>query len=329
MAQPRSDEPNYAKPLPIKIGWNPSTVPIYQFAAALQRTDIPAFWGLEPTAIPFSSAAEMISAAASGAIDVYWSSDGPIGGAVARGVRFAVVAEQAGWLQGVAVKKASAFKSLADLRGRKIGVHEGTTTSLYARDLLQKAGVDAKEVTWVNVPIGEQAGAWVAGAVDAVMSWNPTLELLPDSRMLYYDSVGVGKPFPGTIIAVKPEFLQKDREKVVRFLGALMHANLWAVQNAQTVNAWYSREVKLDPAVLQSMLDAEPLWGAKRIEDLDYRITTAHMDRMSDNANAFARIARLDAKVDYRKFVDNSAIEEAMRRAVKRVPQAGIKVVRA
>jgi ABC-type nitrate/sulfonate/bicarbonate transport system substrate-binding protein len=324
-AQPR---PDYNSLQPIHFAWNPTAAPVNQFGAALMRTDIGRFWGLDLKGTPFASAAEMISAAASNAVDVYWSSDGPMGGALARGLKFTVIAEHGGWVQGVAVQKDSPIQSMADLKGKKVGVHEGTTTALYVRDLVAKAGVDVKDVNWINVPIGEQGGAFASKAVDAVMSWAPVLELLPNSRHIYHDAVGIGKAYPGTILAVRTDFAEKEREKAVRFLGALMHANLWAALNADTVNTWYLKEVKIDPAILKGMLDKEPLWNVKSVQDLDYRVAPGHVARMTETANAFARNARLTASVDYSKLVDNSLFEEAKKRALERIPQANIKVVK-
>jgi len=314
---------DYDTTAPLALGWNPTTVPLNQFGNALQRTNIPELWGLDLKVTQFLSAAEMTSALAAGSIDAYWSSDGPLGGVAAKGVDLTIFGSNVGWIQAFAVSDDGDIQGLADLKGKKVGVHEGSTTSLYARTLVEAAGVDRDDVEWVNTPITSMAAVMATGDVDAVFGWSPTILTIPGTRVLEKQSVGIGSEFPGTVFAAKNDFTSGNRETIIRFLAAVMHANWWAVQNADVVNDWYAEDYTVDPALLQTMLDAEPLWTVTSPQDLDYQVSPEHIAQMTATAKELT-----GEDVDFSELVDNELIAEATRRFQERIESLDVEVTK-
>ena len=72
----------------------------------------------------------------------------------------------------VAVKD---IKSIADLKGRKVAVNEGSVSEFYLNVLLGKAGLKESDLNTVNMTAADAGGAFVAKRVDAAVTWEPWL----------------------------------------------------------------------------------------------------------------------------------------------------------
>jgi len=67
------------------------------------------------------------------------------------------------------------IKSIADLKGRKVAVNEGSVSEFYLNVLLAKVGLKEKDLNTVNMTAGDAGGAFVAKRVDAAVTWEPWL----------------------------------------------------------------------------------------------------------------------------------------------------------
>jgi len=65
--------------------------------------------------------------------------------------------------------------SIADLKGRKVAVNEGSVSEFYLNVLLGKAGLQESQLQTVNMTAGDAGGAFVAKRVDAAVTWEPWL----------------------------------------------------------------------------------------------------------------------------------------------------------
>jgi NitT/TauT family transport system substrate-binding protein len=70
------------------------------------------------------------------------------------------------------------IRSVADLRGRRLGAERTALGAYVASRALQRAGLSEADVTLVNVPVDRHAGAFLSGAVDAVVTFEPVQSAL-------------------------------------------------------------------------------------------------------------------------------------------------------
>jgi NitT/TauT family transport system substrate-binding protein len=111
--------------------------------------------------------------------------------------------------------------SVAQLKGKKVGVEVGFVSHLLLMNALQSAGLTDKDVTIVNVPTDQTPQTLKSGTVDAIVAWQPNsgqaLKELPGSKAIY-----TSQNVPGVIydvLAVNPKSLSERREdwkKVVK-----------------------------------------------------------------------------------------------------------------
>ena len=109
--------------------------------------------------------------------------------------------------------------SVAELKGKTIGVEVGFVGHLLLLNALEAAGLTESDVTLVNVPTNETPQVLASGDVDAIVAWQPSsgqaLSQVPGST-----AVATSKDAPGLIydvLAVSPASLasrKADWEKV-------------------------------------------------------------------------------------------------------------------
>ena len=68
-----------------------------------------------------------------------------------------------------------AIKDVAGLKGKKIAFTEGSVSQFFLSVLLKDAGLTVKDVQGLNMTAGDAGAAFVAGKVDAAVTWEPWL----------------------------------------------------------------------------------------------------------------------------------------------------------
>lgn len=139
---------------------------------------------------------------------------------------------------GVSVKNMPNYRRLSDLKGKRIGIAApGTGTNMMANILLQRAGLQQSDVSYIGV--GTAAGALAAirtGQIDAICNLEPTMtqleqkgeiKIIADSRTLRGTQAIFGGAMPGACLYAQPEFIQKNRPVVQSLSNAMVKALKW------------------------------------------------------------------------------------------------------
>ncbi|SEJ71121.1 MULTISPECIES: sulfonate ABC transporter substrate-binding protein [unclassified Variovorax] len=95
--------------------------------------------------------------------------------------------------EAVLVPKASAIKTVAELKGRKIALNKGSNVHYFIVKLFEKHGLSYADLNLVYLPPADARAAFEKGSVDAWVIWDPFLaaaEKTLDARVLA-DATGV------------------------------------------------------------------------------------------------------------------------------------------
>lgn len=136
----------------------------------------------------------------------------------------------------VAVKPDSPIKSLAELKGKTVGIrNQGDTGYFGARAMFRELDIDPdKDVEWVSVGDGGPAGEAVyRGRVDAMAFWDGSfarIEIAGFPLRHLPNSPGMQKLF-GNGYAVRRSDLAKRRELYVGFFRAMAKSTVFAYAN--------------------------------------------------------------------------------------------------
>ena len=139
---------------------------------------------------------------------------------------------------GVSVKSMPNYQSVADLRGKKIGVSApGSSTNMVANLVLSRAGLKASDVSFVGV--GTAAGALTAlrsGQIDAMSNTDPVMTMLEqkgdvkiisDTRTLKGTLEVFGGPMPAACFYTHTEFVQKNPNTCQALANAIVRGLKW------------------------------------------------------------------------------------------------------
>ena len=139
---------------------------------------------------------------------------------------------------GVSAKNMPNYKSIADLKGKKIGVTApGSSTNMMANFVLAKGGLKPTDVSFIGV--GASAGALSAlrsGQIDAIANLDPVITMLEqkkeikvvaDTRTLKDTNDVFGGPMPAATLYASDAFIKKYPNTTQALSNAMVRALKW------------------------------------------------------------------------------------------------------
>lgn len=116
------------------------------------------------------------------------------------------------------------ISGLAGLRGRKVGVEQTAVGAYMLHAALEKAGLRSGDITVVPLPLDEHLSAWRDGEVDALVTFDPLLQVLRGrGAQVLFDSSDI----PGEIVDVlvaRQEALDCCTPRIAQLLNAHQRA---------------------------------------------------------------------------------------------------------
>ncbi len=166
--------PSFAGPKEVVIGYQDMVLP-WRYAQETQAVEKAT--GYKITYRKLGSGAEITRALASGAIQIGEAGSSPFAAALSQGVPIQIfwIADNINDAEALVARRGASVKSLADLKGKKIGIPYVSTSHFHALVALQAAGVSAKDVKILNLRPPEILAAWERGDIDAAFVWDPVL----------------------------------------------------------------------------------------------------------------------------------------------------------
>lgn len=139
---------------------------------------------------------------------------------------------------GVSTKTMPQYKTVADLRGKKIGVSApGSSTNMVANLILSRAGLKASDVSFIGV--GTSAGALSAmrsGQIDAISNIDPVMTMLEqkgdvkvisDTRTIKGTVDVFGGPMPAACLYAPVDYLVQNPHTCQAMANAIVRGLKW------------------------------------------------------------------------------------------------------
>ena len=136
---------------------------------------------------------------------------------------------------GINPKTMPDYKSLAELKGKKLGVTApGSSTNVLANFVLAKAGLKPADVSIIGVGAGSGAvAAMRSGQIDAISNLDPVITLLvrsgdlkivSDTRVVAEADRVFGGPMPAACLYTQQSFLDKNPRTAQALANAIVRA---------------------------------------------------------------------------------------------------------
>jgi len=171
-------------------------------------------------------------------------------------------------------------KSLADLKGKRIGIQVGTGVHNVFMRLVKKEGLTEKDFNISNVRVTDMPTAMAStGTFDAVLGWDPMMQRIVQagygkeviSAASFQEMAGITYPL---LLVANKDFIEKNKEKVQHFVNAYSHAHQWIRQNPEgALDAYVDTITKagapLDKETVRTMMFEVDKFGGVRFIDSD------------------------------------------------------------
>ena len=117
------------------------------------------------------------------------------------------------------------INSLADLKGKPVGMNEGSVSQFWFNILLKKEGMTEKDLEITNMTADDAAAAFIAGQIPAAVTWEPHLTLVKSKKQgkVLIDSSAT----PGLIVDVVDltcDYIKNNPKDVEAFVKGLYKA---------------------------------------------------------------------------------------------------------
>ena len=216
--------------------------------------------------------------------------------------------------------QADKIKSVADLKGKKIGISApGSSTHNFVAGLMERAGVNYKEASFISIGTGLSAVAAMRSGseLDAIVNLDPAINalvdngevvVLADSRTEEGTFAAFGGPYLADCLYAKIDFVKANPNTAQAIANAIVHAMQW-LKTASIDDIIKS----LPPEYYQT---DEKLYR----KSLEKNLAAFQWDGIVSNeavASVWKAISILEpelksAKVEFEKTYDNKLIERAL-----------------
>ena len=250
----------------------------------------------------FTSGPPMLQAMGAGAVDVGGVGNAPPVFAAAGGDQIAIVgALQANPLgSALLVPKGSPVHSIAQLRGKRIAVAQGSSADYHLLTVLNKAGIGVHDVTLVYLQPAAGLAALTSGHVDAWDIWSPFIEegQTLDGATAIVTGQGYGSPYSFTV-ASRAALADPAKAAAIRdYLSLIAQAHRWANSH---LPAWAAVWAKASGLPLTVMTKA-----ANDDYSLAVPITPAVIASEQQVSDAFTKAGLIPVRVDFSRYADTA-----------------------
>lgn len=169
--------------------------------------------------------------------------------AASRGRPLKAVASTASKTTRVMVRKNSPYKTVADLKGKPVGIAKATNQDIIFRELVREAGLDPdKDIQWILIPTPEQVEALANGTVECVSTSEPNGSILlvrGIGRELVKDVNHTRVGNPGILVALSAETVAKRPAMAQAFVDLHARTTVWMLHNTEQLIQDFAKMTRL------------------------------------------------------------------------------------
>jgi taurine transport system substrate-binding protein len=219
--------PAHAQKKEVTIAHQDMLVPWHQ---AIVRGEVEKATGYKVNYKMFGGGGDVIRAMASGQVQIGEAGSAPIASGISQGlpVELIWILDDIASAEALVVRNGSGVNTLADLKGKRIGVPFTSTTHFHTLVALESAGVDPNTVKILNMRPPHIAAAWKRGDIDATFIWNPVLSEVQSNGKVLITSGKISKDtgkatFDG--IVVNKDWAKDHKDFLVKFTKIVADAD--------------------------------------------------------------------------------------------------------
>ena len=189
------------------------------------------------------------------------------------------------------------IQTVADLKGKTVGVNQGSVSEWFLAQVLEKNGLHLSDVKEQNMTSGAAGAAFVASKLDVAVTWEPWLskaKVRTDGHVLVSS-----KQYPDLIMdsfAFRKDFVQKYPDTVKDFMKAYYDAYSWMQANQTEALKVIGDAVQETPADVSADLATMTLFDLSTGKQVIG--TSGSHGKIYDNVKAASDFWKAQGKID-------------------------------
>lgn len=248
----------------------------------------------------FTSGPPMLQAMGAGSVDVGVVGNSPPVFAAAGGSKISIIGalKSGPHEDALLVPKGSDIRTIAQLRGKRIAVTQGSAADYHLLTVLKQAGLSVHDVTLDYLQPAEAFAALSSGNVDAWDIWSPFVEQaqVQDGARVVVDGTGFGSPY-GFEVASQASLADPAKATAIgEFLKLLDQAYRWAGSHSAAWAAVWARASGLPANIMVA--------AAKDSSSVPVPVTPAIVSSEQQVSDAFTASGLIPDHVNFSDFVD-------------------------
>lgn len=300
----------------IRIGWQIPWATQGQLAQILKHTDILKKNSLKGEFKGFTFGGPLNEAALAGEVDVIFTADQPAATLLSKDPDWVIIGRLMYNRVSLYVPPKSPIETVADLKGKTVGMPFGAAAQRMALKAEEDAGLDPKkDVNNVNLDIYEQSDLvrdpnstkWIN--MDALAGFDPTPAIFEEKGLIR--TLTVGKVV--SVIVMSKDYINTNPEAPVRFLKAFHAAYDYYRNNRSTADEWFTTESKLTiaPKALDIAASIEPNLSVESADEIRLGFTNEDYDIIQEAANFIYDQSLVKKKITMKDYIDLSYLQKA------------------
>ncbi|ADY67248.1 aliphatic sulfonate ABC transporter substrate-binding protein [Agrobacterium tumefaciens] len=251
----------------LKIGYQKTGLPVIArqqgvIEKALEAKGVKVSW------VEFTAGPPLVEALNVGSINVGWTGDAPpiFGQAAGSAIVYVAALPSNGKGEAIFTKPESGIKSVADLKGKKVGVGKGTSAHNLLVAAIEKNGLKFSDIDVVYLSPADAAAAFASDKIDAWAVWDP-FYAIAETR---YKPVTLARTSEvlnvSTYFLANRDYAKSHADTINITLDALGEAAKWSAANRDKVAAAL-HEVTGVPLEAQTLAANRSEFGISKIND--------------------------------------------------------------
>lgn len=239
---------------PLRIGFQTGEVNVLLTYAA--STGLFEKQKLDVKLIPFPAGPAMLPALASKDIDMAWMGEFPSVTGYANGMPIEILAMERLDTTNIRVvgNPAAGIKSVADLKGKKVGVSVGSSSHYHLLKALTQAGLKQSDVTVVNLAPANMPPAYIGGQIDAAVTWEPNVGIMEKAGARTIATTRSLGMITGGVWVGQQDLSRKNGEVLQAFLRAWRQAQRDYAANPKAVRQYEAKRIGQTPEEFDALI---------------------------------------------------------------------------
>ncbi len=266
---------------------------------------------LSATVKDYPTGVGTIDALLKGEVDIAWAAEFPLVRRALAGNRISIIASLSRFSdEYLFARKDRGIISVADLKGRTIGIPRNTIVEFYLARFLELNGLNIQDVRLVDVQPSQSIGLIAGGGAEAVVTWEPYSSRLKAQLAEKVAAWPVQSSQAGYgVIICRNDWLASHPKIVTRVLKSLARAEDYLIRHPRESKEMVKKRVSYDDAFM------EIFWSENQFSvSLDHSLVLA----MEDEARWLIRNHLTDAAQvpDFLNFIYADALKAVKPAAV-------------